>query len=154
MNKIIAYTDGSCLGNPGAGGWGVYFPDGVDGTSPAQELSGGVGETTNNRMELQAAIEALRAAGDDCGLIIFADSEYVVKGITQWLEGWKNRAWRTSARKPVENQDLWKTLDQLCAGRNNPPEWRWVRAHNENLGNERADALARAAAEKVGRGGR
>ena len=147
--EVIAYTDGSCLRNPGVGGWGVYLPQGIDGTSASCELSGGVLETTNNRMELEAAIQALEATSHKLPLKIFTDSEYLSKGITEWLAGWKRRGWKTAARKPVENQDLWKRLDTLRHGRN--ITWQWVRAHNQNPGNERADALANQAAHQLAR---
>ena len=147
--EVIAYTDGSCLGNPGAGGWGVYFPKGLDGTSAAYELSGGTADTTNNRMELQAAIQALEATSQAPALTLFTDSEYLAKGITEWISGWKHRGWKTAAKKPVENQDLWKHLDALATGRN--ITWQWVRAHNQNHGNERADALANSAAHQAAR---
>lgn len=133
------YTDGACLGNPGAGGWGVvvYFTDGS-----VYELGGAVPNTTNNRMELQAAIKALqifRACQQNDPITLYTDSEYVIKGITQWIQGWKRKHWKTSQGKAVLNQDLWKALDQL-----NDIQIRWqhVRGHSGNIGNERCDAIA------------
>jgi ribonuclease HI len=134
------YTDGSCLGNPGQGGWAVIveFADGS-----TREWGGHAAQTTNNRMELQAAIEALKILADTCpqqSVSLFTDSEYVQKGITQWVAGWKKRGWKTAQGKPVLNQDLWQTLDQLNQSQ---IQWRYVRAHNGNPGNERADEIAR-----------
>ena len=132
---IDIYTDGACSGNPGPGGWGVViYRDGE-----TEELCGGEAETTNNRMELQAAIEALRATEGDVRL--FTDSQYVKNGVTQWIDGWKRNGWKTSARKPVKNQDLWRALDEATQGRG--IDWRWVKGHAGDPGNERADALAR-----------
>jgi ribonuclease HI len=133
------YTDGACLGNPGVGGWGavVYFTDGS-----VYEVGGTVPETTNNRMELQAAIEALqifRACGQNEPVTLYTDSEYVIKGITQWIKGWKLKNWKTSQGKAVLNQDLWKNLDQLNDAK---IQWQHVRGHSGNVGNERCDAIA------------
>lgn len=134
------YTDGACSGNPGPGGWGVavYFADGTVG-----ELGGAAPETTNNRMEMQAAIEALkvwRALGETRSVTLYTDSEYVKKGATQWLAGWKRKGWKTASGKPVLNRDLWETLDRLNAP---AVEWRYVRGHAGDPGNERCDAIAR-----------
>jgi ribonuclease HI len=133
------YTDGACLGNPGVGGWGIvtYFADGS-----VYEMGGAVPDTTNNRMELQAAIEALqifRACEQTEPITLYTDSEYVIKGITQWIKGWKRKNWKTSQGKPVLNQDLWKALDQLNDAN---IRWQHVRGHSGNVGNERCDAIA------------
>lgn len=135
------YTDGACSGNPGPGGWGVvvYFLDGS-----IYELGGAEVETTNNRMELQAAIAALKLLtvfGQTETVTLYTDSEYVKKGITQWVKGWKNKGWKTTQGKPVLNQDLWETLDQLNCG---IVKWEYVRGHAGDVGNERCDAIARA----------
>jgi ribonuclease HI len=135
------YTDGACSGNPGPGGWGVvvYFLDGS-----IYELGGAEAETTNNRMELQAAIAALKLLtvfGQTETVTLYTDSEYVKKGITQWVKGWKNKGWKTTQGKPVLNQDLWETLDQLNGG---IVKWEYVRGHAGDVGNERCDAIARA----------
>lgn len=135
------YTDGACSGNPGPGGWGVvvYFADGS-----VYEMGGAQAQTTNNRMELQAAIAALKvlaASGQSEPVTIYTDSEYVKKGITQWVKGWKKKDWKTSQGKSVLNQDLWETLDELNSPQVN---WQYVRGHAGNVGNERCDAIARA----------
>jgi ribonuclease HI len=133
---IEAFTDGACAGNPGPGGWGVLIVD-KDGDT---ERSGGEDATTNNRMELTAAIEALRATNGP--LRLYTDSQYVKNGITAWIKSWKRNGWKTADRKPVKNQDLWIALDREVEGR--AVEWRWVKGHNGHAENERADALARA----------
>ena len=133
---IEAFTDGACAGNPGPGGWGVLIIDGDN----RIEAYGGEAATTNNRMELTAAIEALRATAG--AIRLYTDSQYVKNGITVWINGWKRNGWRTADRKPVKNQDLWVTLDEAIKGRR--IDWRWVRGHNGHPENERADALARA----------
>ncbi|MBE9012265.1 ribonuclease HI [Pseudanabaenaceae cyanobacterium LEGE 13415] len=135
------YTDGACSGNPGAGGWGtvVYFNDGT-----VQELGGYEPDTTNNRMEMQAAIAALdyyRSSGQSHVVALYTDSEYVKNGITKWLPGWKKKGWKTSTGKPVLNQDLWEQLDQLDSPK---VEWRYVRGHSGDPGNERCDVIARS----------
>lgn len=137
MDKIIIYTDGACSGNPGPGGWGVR----IEKQHKITELYGGTDETTNNRMELTATIEAVNATPAEQKLIIYTDSQYVRNGITQWLEGWKRKGWRTSNNKRVKNQDLWKALDEATKQRD--IKWQWVRSHDGNPGNERADELAR-----------
>ncbi|MBE0407523.1 MULTISPECIES: DNA polymerase III subunit epsilon [unclassified Psychrobacter] len=136
-NTIVAYTDGACKGNPGAGGWGAHliFSDGQ-----TQDLYGGDSETTNNRMELMGAIQALRHSPLEQKLEIWTDSSYVKKGITEWIEGWKKRGWKTASKKPVANQDLWQQLDELCQQRN--VDWHWVKGHAGHAGNEKADELA------------
>ena len=149
MNPVEIYTDGACKGNPGPGGWGVLL---LSGTTE-KELFGGESATTNNRMELTAVIEALAALKKPCRVTLYLDSEYVRKGITEWLVGWKARGWRTAAKQPVKNQDLWQRLDALLAQSAHQIDWRWVKGHAGNLGNERADALANRGVEAVHRGG-
>lgn len=138
MNRVEIYTDGACKGNPGAGGWGVLLRGG--GTE--KELCGGEALTTNNRMELLAVIEALTALKRPCDVVLHLDSEYVRKGITEWIAGWKARGWKTATRQPVKNVDLWQRLDALVQSGGHRIEWRWVRGHSGDPGNERADALA------------
>ncbi len=130
------YTDGACRGNPGPGGWGVVLRFG--GTE--KTLYGGEPETTNNRMELTAAIRALEALKRPCRVRLTTDSKYVKKGLTEWLPNWKRRGWKTAARKPVKNADLWRRLDAAAA--RHEVHWHWVRGHSGHPGNERADALA------------
>jgi len=136
MSEVVVYTDGACRGNPGPGGWGVLLKAG----DRERELSGGERDTTNNRMELTAAIEALRALRRPCTVALYTDSEYVRKGITEWLPRWRERGWKTASRKPVKNADLWRTLDEL-AGQHRI-DWHWVKGHSGDPGNERADTLA------------
>lgn len=140
MNEtwIDIHTDGACSGNPGPGGWGAVLRCGEH----LRELYGGVPDTTNNRMEMQAVIEALKALKRPVRVRIYTDSQYVHRGMTQWLEAWKARAWRTADKKPVKNADLWRELDALCSLHH--VQWQWVRGHAGDAGNERADALARA----------
>ena len=139
MNKVVIYTDGACKGNPGPGGWGALLRS-EDGSE--KELCGGEPGTTNNRMEMMAVIEALGALKRPCHVTLNVDSQYVLKGITEWLPGWKAKGWRTAAKQPVKNVDLWQRLDALVAGGGHAIDWRWVRGHNGDPGNERADALA------------
>ena len=134
---IEAFTDGACSGNPGPGGWGVWLRYGEH----EKELCGGEDDTTNQRMELQAAIEALKALKRPSKITIYSDSQYVVQGITEWIDGWKKRGWKNAAKKPVSNQDLWEALDQL--NHIHQVTWQWVKGHAGHEGNERADALAR-----------
>ncbi len=136
MSRVEIYTDGACRGNPGAGGWGALlrFRD------RELELFGGEQQTTNNRMELTAAIRALEALKRRCQVALYTDSQYVQQGITTWLADWKRRDWRTADRKPVKNQDLWQQLDALAA--RHDIEWHWVRGHDGHVENERADLLA------------
>lgn len=136
-NTTVAYTDGACKGNPGAGGWGAHliFSDGC-----TQDLYGGDKETTNNRMELMGAIQALTHSPHEHNLEIWTDSSYVKKGITEWIEGWKKRGWKTASKKSVANQDLWQRLDELCQQRD--VDWHWVKGHAGHAGNEKADELA------------
>ena len=138
MNLVVIYTDGACKGNPGPGGWGVYLRSG----SVEKDLCGGEAQTTNNRMELTAVIEALKALKRPCQVLIYMDSEYVRKGITEWLPGWKARGWKTAAKQPVKNVDLWQALDALVGAGGHDIDWRWVKGHAGDPGNERADALA------------
>lgn len=140
---VEIYTDGACKGNPGVGGWGAILRFG--GTE--RELFGGVANTTNNRMEMTAVIEALRALSRSCDAIVFTDSSYVQKGISEWIHGWKRNGWKTADRKPVKNADLWQTLDELAAG--HKIEWRWVRGHAGHPENERADLLANRGVESI-----
>ena len=152
MPSLHAYTDGACSGNPGPGGWGALLVA-RDGETvlKEREINGGEGETTNNRMELMAAIAALEALERPSTLTVVTDSAYVKGGITAWLMGWKRNGWRTSTRKPVKNEDLWRRLDAAAA--RHQVEWEWVKGHAGHPENERADALARAgmAPFKVGR---
>jgi len=141
--KLIAYTDGACSGNPGPGGWGVWLRYG----DHEKELCGGEQHTTNQRMELQAAIEALKALKKPSHITIYSDSKYVIQGITQWISGWKKRGWKNSAKKPVVSQDLWETLDAL--NQIHTVDWQWVKGHAGNEGNEKADELARQGIPKV-----
>ena len=136
MKNIVIYTDGACSGNPGPGGWGalLIYAD------HQKEIMEGAFETTNNRMELTAAIEALKALNEPCTVTLHTDSTYVKDGITKWIDNWKNNGWRTAAKKPVKNADLWKDLD--LAVKQHTIEWKWVRGHNGDAGNERADELA------------
>jgi ribonuclease HI len=134
--RINIYTDGACKGNPGPGGWGAVLEYGEH----AKELFGGEMETTNNRMELMAAIEALTILKETCDIVLTTDSQYVRKGITEWLAGWKRNGWKTSAKKPVKNADLWKRLDEQNA--RHSIEWKWVKGHSGHPGNELADQLA------------
>lgn len=140
MLKI--WTDGSCLGNPGAGGWGFVATDGTN----IAERNGGESNTTNNRMELTAVIRALSAAKNHAELEIHTDSQYVKNGILSWIKTWKRNNWRTADKKPVKNQDLWQQLDDLASAKT--IHWFWVRGHNGDEMNERVDLLARSAAEK------
>ena len=138
MNHVIIYTDGACQGNPGPGGWGVWLRSGA----AEKELFGGEPETTNNRMELTAVIEALAALRRPCKVSLYLDSQYVRKGITEWLRGWKAKGWMTASKQPVKNVDLWQRLDDLVSNSGHQIEWHWVRGHAGDPGNERADALA------------
>lgn len=145
MDLIDIYTDGACKGNPGPGGWGALLRCGPTET----ELFGGEMLTTNNRMEMMGVIQALQALKRPCRITLHVDSQYVLKGITEWLPGWKARGWRTAAKAPVKNVDLWQQLDQLVAGGSHTIEWRWVRGHNGDPGNERADALANLGVDRA-----
>jgi ribonuclease HI len=138
MNQVEIYTDGACKGNPGPGGWGVLLRSGTT----QKELYGGEPSTTNNRMELMAVIQALEALKRPCAVTLYLDSQYVLKGITEWLPGWKAKGWKTASKQPVKNQELWQRLDELVMKSGHVVDWRWVRGHNGHPGNERADALA------------
>ena len=147
MSQVDAYTDGACRGNPGPGGWGVVLrASGVQ-----KEMFGGEPSTTNNRMEMLAAITALESLRHPCEVRLYTDSQYVLKGMTEWLSGWKARGWKTADRKPVKNVDLWQRLEQASAAHR--VQWVWVRGHDGNPGNERADELANRGVDSVqGRG--
>lgn len=137
--SIVIYTDGACSGNPGPGGWGsvmIY-------KGHRRELSGGEGDTTNNRMELMAVIKALEALKRPCNITLYTDSTYVMKGMTEWLPQWKRRNWKTAARKPVKNRELWQQLEKAIA--QHAVDWKWVKGHSGVPENERADELARQA---------
>jgi ribonuclease HI len=134
---VEIYTDGACSGNPGPGGWGAVLR--CEGRQ--RELSGGEPHTTNNRMELTAVIQALAALSRSCKVVLYTDSQYVQKGISQWLQGWKRKGWRTTTG-PVKNLDLWQELDRL--NQHHQVQWRWVKGHAGHVENERADELARA----------
>ena len=140
---VDIYTDGACRGNPGPGGWGALLING----ERERELSGAESATTNNRMELLAVINALRALKRRVSARVYTDSQYVRLGMTEWLTGWKARGWRTADRKPVKNQDLWEQLDELAAG--HEIEWHWVKGHSGVPGNERCDQLANAAIDAL-----
>lgn len=143
QDTIDIYTDGACRGNPGPGGWGALLLGG----GRERELSGAEAATTNNRMELQAVIQALRALKRRARARVYTDSQYVRLGITEWVAAWKRRAWRTADRKAVKNQDLWEQLDELAAGHD--LEWHWVKGHSGVPGNERCDQLANAAIDAL-----
>jgi ribonuclease HI len=138
-NRIEIWTDGACSGNPGPGGWGAI----VRGPSESVELSGAEAMTTNNRMELMAAIAALESLPPQSKAVLHTDSQYVKNGLTQWIHGWKRNGWRTADKKPVKNEDLWRRLD--AAANVHSVEWRWVKGHAGDPMNERADAIAREA---------
>ena len=145
MEKIIIYTDGGCRGNPGPGGWGALMRFG----DHEKEIYGYEEETTNNRMELMAAIQSLEVLNRACSVVLTTDSQYVRQGITEWMDDWKKRGWKTAAKKPVKNKDLWQRLDD--AVKKHEVDWQWVKGHSGHEGNERADDLAnRAMDEKRG----
>jgi ribonuclease HI len=136
LKTVVIYTDGACKGNPGPGGWGALLE--YDGRR--KELFGGEPHTTNNRMELVAVIRALEALTRESDVAIYTDSQYVKNGIEAWIHGWKRNGWKTSDKKPVKNEDLWRELDELAS--RHRISWHWVRGHDDNPGNVRADALA------------
>ncbi len=140
---VVIYTDGACKGNPGPGGWGAWLRAG----GREKELFGGEALTTNNRMELTAVIEALRALKRRSPVTIYTDSQYVRNGITTWIHGWKSRGWKTADKKPVKNIELWQALDALAS--EHDVQWRWVKGHSGDPGNERADALANRGVDSV-----
>lgn len=143
--EVEAFTDGACRGNPGPGGWGVLLRY----RGQERELYGGEAHTTNNRMELEAAIRALEALKRPCRVHLTTDSRYVRQGITEWMAQWKRRGWQTAARKPVQNQDLWRRLDELV--QHHSVKWHWVRGHAGHPENERADALANRGIDELER---
>lgn len=143
MDKVEIFTDGACKGNPGPGGWGAWLIAG----GKEKELFGGERDTTNNRMELRAVIEALSALNRPCEIILHTDSQYVQKGISEWIHGWKARGWKTAAKAPVKNLDLWQALD--AAQERHHIDWRWIKGHAGHAGNERADQLANRGVESV-----
>ncbi|MEQ3636927.1 ribonuclease HI [Alcanivorax sp.] len=143
MKNVIIYTDGACRGNPGPGGWGAILLYG----DKEKELCGGEPETTNNRMELMAAIVALETLNSPCQVVLTTDSKYVMDGITQWMANWKKRGWKTASKQPVKNVDLWQRLD--AAVQRHDIDWRWVKGHSGHPGNERADALANRGIEEM-----
>jgi ribonuclease HI len=146
MKQVEIYTDGACKGNPGPGGWGVLLRMG----GHEKELSGGEPDTTNNRMEMTAAIRGLNALIEPCAVDLYSDSKYVLDGMTKWIHGWQRNGWVNAAKKPVSNADLWRDL--IEAARPHTVNWHWVRGHNGHPENERVDALASAAAAKVAAG--
>lgn len=146
LSHVVIYTDGACKGNPGLGGWGVLLRA-ADGTE--KELFGGEKETTNNRMEMMAVIQALASLKRPCQVTLHMDSQYVLKGITEWIKGWKAKGWKTSTKQPVKNVDLWQQLDALVQNSGHAIDWRWVRGHAGDPGNERADALANKGVEQA-----
>lgn len=144
MSKIIIYTDGGCRGNPGIGGWGVWLRYG----DHDKKLKGGEKDTTNNRMELMAAIKALEVIkSSTIDIDLFTDSKYVMSGINEWIKGWKLRGWKTSNKKPVKNVDLWQKLDEVNAKHN--VHWHWVKGHSGDIGNDMADELANQAMDEI-----
>ena len=147
MNSVEIYTDGACKGNPGPGGWGVLLRSG----NTVKELHGGEPSTTNNRMELMAVIRALEALRRPCAVTLYLDSQYVLKGITEWLPGWKAKGWKTASKQPVKNVELWQRLDDLLQKGGHVVDWRGVRGHTGDAGNERADALANLGCESASR---
>lgn len=146
MRQVEIFTDGACKGNPGPGGWAALLRMGKH----EKELSGSEPETTNNRMEMTAVIRALAALTEACDVSLYTDSKYVIDGITKWIEGWQKRGWKTAAKKPVLNEDLWRQmLDEV--GRHKIT-WHWVKGHNGHPENERVDQIASERAEQAGRG--
>lgn len=143
LELVVIYADGACKGNPGPGGWGAWISMG----GHSKELCGGEPVTTNNRMELMAVIRALQALKRACNVKVYTDSVYVQKGMTEWIESWKKRGWRTADKKPVKNDDLWQELDAIA--QQHQIEWLWVKGHAGDAGNERADALANQGVAQV-----
>ena len=143
MKQVIIYTDGACRGNPGPGGWGAL----IKFESAEKEIFGGQPDTTNNQMELSAAIEGLAALKEPCSVELFTDSKYVMDGITQWIQNWKKNNWRTAAKKDVKNKELWQKLDQLIS--QHRVQWHWVKGHSGDAGNETADLLANKGIDSI-----
>jgi ribonuclease HI len=143
MKQVIIYTDGACRGNPGPGGWGAFIKfEGAE-----KEIFGGKKDTTNNQMELSAAIEGLAVLIEPCSVELFTDSKYVMDGITQWITKWKKNNWRTAAKKDVKNKELWQKLDQLIS--HHQVQWHWVKGHSGDIGNETADFLANKGIDSI-----
>ncbi len=143
MKQVIIYTDGACRGNPGPGGWGALIRlDAIE-----KEIFGGQFNTTNNQMELTAAIEGLAALKERCSVELYTDSKYVMDGITQWIQNWKKNNWRTAAKKDVKNKELWQKLDQLIS--QHQVQWHWVKGHSGDAGNETADLLANKGIDSI-----
>ena len=143
MKQVIIYTDGACRGNPGPGGWGALIKfEGVE-----KEIFGGQNNTTNNQMELAAAIEGLASLKEACNVELFTDSKYVMDGITQWIQNWKKNNWKTAAKKDVKNKELWQKLDQLIS--QHQVQWHWVKGHSGDVGNETADLLANKGIDSI-----
>ncbi|MFT3672746.1 ribonuclease HI [Aestuariivirga sp.] len=147
-NTVVIHTDGACSGNPGPGGWGAI----LDYNGTRKELFGGEANTTNNRMELKAAIEALNALTRPCAVAMHVDSQYVKDGITKWIHGWKKNGWKTADKKPVKNVELWQALDEAI--KRHQISWHWVKGHDGNPDNERADELARQGIAEIRAAGR
>ena len=143
MKEVIIYTDGACRGNPGPGGWGAL----VKYDEVKKEIFGGSKDTTNNQMELSAAIEGLAILKEPCSVELFTDSKYVMDGITQWIQNWKKNNWRTAAKKDVKNKELWKKLDELISY--HQVQWHWVKGHSGDMGNETADFLANKGIDSI-----
>ena len=143
MKEVIIYTDGACRGNPGPGGWGAL----IKFDAAEKEIFGGQNNTTNNQMELSAAIEGLSILKEPCDVELFTDSKYVMDGITQWIQNWKKNNWKTSAKKEVKNKELWQQLDQLMSY--HQVQWHWVKGHSGDPGNETADLLANKGIDSI-----
>ena len=143
MKQVIIYTDGACRGNPGPGGWGAL----IKFDSMEKEIFGGKNDTTNNQMELLAAIEGLATLKEPCSVELFTDSKYVMDGITQWIKNWKKNNWRTAAKKDVKNKELWQKLDHLIT--KHEVKWHWVKGHSGDAGNETADLLANKGIDSI-----
>ena len=145
LDEVVIYTDGACKGNPGPGGWGAWLKSGAT----EKELFGGELATTNNLMELTAVIESLNALKRPCKVMLYLDSQYVRMGIMEWVRGWKLKGWRTASGQPVKNVELWQRLDKLVQEGGHQIEWRWVKGHSGDPGNERADMLANKGVERA-----
>lgn len=145
MKNVVIYTDGACKGNPGVGGWGVFLQYGEH----EKQLCGGEKHTTNNRMELQAAIEGLSALKQPCDVTLFTDSQYVRQGVTQWIHNWKRNGWKNASKQPVKNADLWQQLDAIV--QRHRVNWQWVKGHSGDPGNDLADSLANRGIEQLKR---